>query len=378
MLSSNVGYSIAMDANKSGEETARKAMDTMFNPKIGLLYANYQESDKVLLGAKSILQEVPVIGSTVKDAIMVQDGIISSDTGFSGMMVIDCEDMHVSVAGSERGKNPREIGRQVALEAVRNSGLKIKPSYMYMVSFSREEEIYLKGIQDVVGRVPLFGGSVIEDKSSRIFCNDKVLKSGCAVAFFYTTNPIATEYTGGYQETKDMGIITKVEKYRSLMQIDNIPALKKYTEWRKIKPKDLKDNSYVLSPLAIKDALGDVTVIRNLLDSSNGMLLSNDIKVGTAVIRMESTIEQLIDAPKRAIDHLNHLIDEEVGAYFLIHNMDRKLLIGSDFDKVYTKIKKSVGDIPFLMIFTSNEYGYSNHSANSCGSLMLSFTAFSR
>lgn len=378
MLSSNVGYSIAMDANKSGEETARKAMDTMFNPKIGLLYANYQESDKVLLGAKSILQEVPVIGSTVKDAIMVQDGIISSDTGFSGMMVIDCEDMHVSVAGSERGKNPREIGRQVALEAVRNSGLKIKPSYMYMVSFSREEEIYLKGIQDVVGRVPLFGGSVIEDKSSRIFCNDKVLKSGCAVAFFYTTNPIATEYTGSYQETKDMGIITKVEKYRSLMQIDNIPALKKYTEWRNIKPKDLKDNSYVLSPLAIKDALGDVTVIRNLLDSSNGMLLSNDIKVGTAVIRMESTIEQLIDAPKRAIDHLNHLIDEEVGAYFLIHNMDRKLLIGSDFDKVYTKIKKSVGDIPFLMIFTSNEYGYSNHSANSCGSLMLSFTAFSR
>ena len=144
MLSSNVGYSIAMDASKSGEETARKAVDTMFNPKIGLLYANYQDSDKVLLGAKSILQEVPVIGSTVKDAIMVQDGIISSETGFSGMMVIDCEDMHVSVAGSERGKNPREIGRQVALEAVRNSGLKIKPSYMYMVSFSREEEIYLK------------------------------------------------------------------------------------------------------------------------------------------------------------------------------------------------------------------------------------------
>ncbi len=378
MLSSNVGYSIAMDASKSGEETARKAVDTMFNPKIGLLYANYQDSDKVLLGAKSILQEVPVIGSTVKDAIMVQDGIISSETGFSGMMVIDCEDMHVSVAGSERGKNPREIGRQVALEAVRNSGLKIKPSYMYMVSFSREEEIYLKGIQDVVGRVPLFGGSVIEDKSSRIFCNDKVLKSGCAVAFFYTTNPIATEYSSGYQETKDMGIITKVEKYRSLMQIDNMPALKKYTEWRNIKTKDLKDNSYVLSPLAIKDALGDVTVIRNLLDSSNGMLLSNDIKVGTAVIRMEATIEQLIDAPKKAIDHLNHLIDEEVGAYFLIHNMDRKLLIGSDFDKVYSKIKKSIGDTPFLMIFTPNEYGYSNHSANSCGSLMLSFTAFSR
>lgn len=378
MLSSNVGYSIAMDALKSGEDVARKTSDTMFNPRIGLLYANYQDSEKVLEGVKNILQEVPIIGSTVKDAIMVQDGIISCETGFAGMLILDDEDMHISVAGSERGKNPREIGRKVALEAVRNSGLKIKPSYMYMVSFSREEEMYLKGIQDVVGRVPLFGGSVVEDKSSRIFCNDRVLKSGCAVAFFYTTNPIATEYISGYQETKDMGIITKVDKYRNLVQIDNISALKKYTEWRNLKPKDLKDNSYVLSPLAIKDTLGDVTVLRNLLDSTNGMLMSNDVKVGTAVIRMESTVEQLIDSPKKAIDNLNHLIDEEVGAYFFIHNIDRKNIIGNDFEKVYNKIKKAVGNTPFLMIFTPNEYGYSNHSANTCGSLMLSFTAFSR
>lgn len=379
MLSSNVGYSIAMDANKSGEDVARKTLDTMFNPKIGMLYANYPDIEQVLMGAKSILQEVPIIGSTVKDAIMVQDGIISCETGFSGMMVIDDEDMVVSVAGSERGKNPREIGRKIALEAVKNSGLKIKPSYLYMVSFSREEELYLKGIEDVVGRVPLFGGSVVEDKSSRIFCNDKVLKSGCAVAFFYTTNPIATEYTGDYQETKDMGVITKVDKYRTLVQIDNVQALKKYTEWRNIKPKDLKENSYVLSPLAIKDPLGDVTVVKNLLDSnSNMMLLSNDIKVGTAVIRMSSTQEELIEAPKKVLDRLNKLIDEEVGAYFLIHNIDRKNVIGNNLDQVYNKIKKSVGEIPFLMIFTSNEYGYSNHSANSCGSLMLSFTAFSK
>ncbi len=380
MLSSNVGYSIAMDAYKSGEETARKTLDNMFNPRIGFLYANYQDIDKVLEGAKSILDETPIIGSTVKDSIMVQDGIVSCESGFSGMMIIDDENMQVAVAGSERGKNPREIGRRVALEAIRNSGLKIKPSYMYMVAFSREEELYLKGIQDVVGRVPIFGGSVIEDKNSRIFCNDKILKSGCAVAFFYTINPIATEYASYYQETTNMGVITKVDRYRTIVKIDNVLALKKYMEWRNMKPKDLKEEfSYTLSPLAIKDVLGDVTVLRNLVDSSNNaMKMSNDVKEGTAVIRMETTVEELINSPKKAIDHLNRLIDEEVGAYFLVHNMDRKLAIGSDLDKVYTKVKKAVGEIPFLMIFTSSEYGYSNCSANTCGSLMLSFTAFSK
>lgn len=377
MLKSNVGYSIAMDAYKSGEETANKTLENGIIPKIGMLYANYQNSESVLEGAKNILKGVPLIGSTV-DSIMVQDGIINSENGFSGMMVLDDNDLVISIAGSERGKNPREIGRKIALEAVRNSGLKIKPSYIYMVAFSREEELYMKGIQDVVGRVPIFGGSVVEDKNSRIFCNDRVLKSGCAIAFFYTITPIATEYSSGYQETSDIGIITKVEKYRTIVKIDNIPALKKYTEWKNIKPKEVKEN-YVYSPLAIKDVLGDVTVLRNLVDSNNNtMLMSNDIKEGTAIIRMEITPEELQISTKKAIDHLNRLIDEEVGAYFLVHNIDRRLAIGEDFDKVYAKIKKSVGDVPFLMIFTQTEYGYSNHSANTCGSLMLSFTAFSK
>lgn len=377
MLKSNVGYSIAMDAYKSGEETASKTLENGTCPKIGMLYANYQNSEEVLEGAKSVLKEIPIIGSTA-ESIMVPDGIISSESGFSGMMILDDNDLTISVAGSERGKNPREIGRKIALEAVKNSGLKIKPSYIYMVAFSREEELYMKGIQDVVGRIPIFGGSVVDDKNSRIFCNDKVLKSGCAVAFFYTITPIATEYTSGYQETSDIGVITKVEKYRTIVKIDNVFALKKYTEWTKLKPKEVKEN-YVYSPLAIKDILGDVTVLRNLVDSNNNtMLMSNDIKEGTAIIRMEATKDDLQNSPKRAIEQLNHLIDEEVGAYFLVHNIDRKLVIGSDFDKVYTKVKKAVEATPFLMIFTATEYGFNNHSANTCGSLMLSFTAFSK
>ena len=50
------------------------------------------------------------------------------------------------------------------------------------------------GIQDVIGRVPMFGGSAADDNVEgkwKIICNDKVFSDGVAVAFFYTDNEIA-------------------------------------------------------------------------------------------------------------------------------------------------------------------------------------------
>ena len=34
--------------------------------------------------------------------------------------------------------------------------------------------------------------------------------------------------------------------------------------------------------------------------------------------------------------------------------------------------------VPFICIFTFGEYGYREHSANTCGGLMLSFTGFGK
>ena len=41
-------------------------------------------------------------------------------------------------------------------------------------------------------------------------------------------------------------------------------------------------------------------------------------------------------------------------------------------------IKKTVGDIPFITEFTFGEYGYEDDGNNTCGGLMLSFTAFGK
>jgi hypothetical protein len=41
-------------------------------------------------------------------------------------------------------------------------------------------------------------------------------------------------------------------------------------------------------------------------------------------------------------------------------------------------LKKEAGDVPFITEFTFGEYGYEDDGNNTCGGLMLSFTAFGK
>ena len=89
------------------------------------------------------------------------------------------------------------------------------------------------GIQDVIGRVPMFGGSAADDTVEgnwKVFCNDQVFSDGVAVAFFYTDNDIVTSYTGAYRESDNYGLITEVKNNRTLVKIDGVSALKKYAD----------------------------------------------------------------------------------------------------------------------------------------------------
>lgn len=46
------------------------------------------------------------------------------------------------------------------------AGQTAAPAYFYMVASPAEEEDYLKGIEDVIGRVPFFGGSAADNTVS--------------------------------------------------------------------------------------------------------------------------------------------------------------------------------------------------------------------
>ena len=387
MLKSSIGYSTDVNSFRSGEETATKAASGLRNPKVALYFTSskYIEEEAVK-GFRSVLGNLPLVGCTSSGAIITNDGVISSDNGFSGAMLLDDEALTIGVGGMAKQGDARETGRKIALEAIKNSGLLVRPSYFYMVANPAEEESYVKGIQDVIGRVPFFGGSTADDAVEgewRIFCNDAVFSEGCAVVFFYTNKKIVTEYTGSYRETETRGIITKING-RTLLEIDSVPALKKYGEWRNINPENLKGlnllSATILNPLGVKDPTGRVTLIRHPMVGNDdySMNIGNDLAVGTCVTMMQTTVDELIDSTKTVVSTVKEKLNSKVGAYFLVHCGGRKLGIGDRITEVYDNLSSVCRDVPFMTIFTFGEYGYSEHSSNSCGGLMLSFTAFGK
>ena len=388
MLKSNVAWSTNEDSYTQGKETAQKAVQDLIQTKVAFLYTSVDcNVEKVLEGAKAELGTAPIIGCTSSAGIIVPDGFISSEKGFTGILALGDPELEVGVAGSCKQKSARETGKKVAEEAMKKAGKDCAPAYFYMVASPGEEEDYLKGIEDVIGRVPFFGGSAadntVEGKWS-IFTGDTVFSDGVAVAFFYTDKKMANVYTGAYHETGNAGIVTKLKGKRTIVEIDGVPALKKYATWTGKKLKDIEGGNLLLQsvtePLGVKDRLGDLVAIRHPMSANKDYSINvgNHVALNTAVIQMQASVDELIKSTGDTMKELNKEIEKDVGAYLLVHCGGRRLGIGDRIDEVVKQLKKEAKGVPFITIFTFGEYGLKDHGANTCGGLMLSFTAFSK
>jgi len=378
----------------TGLESAKEATKDYTNVKLNFLFTSSKSDVKKVVKGVQSATTAPVIGCTSSGGIIVPDGYITSETGFAGVLSLNDPDMVVGVACHESGRDARAIGRKVAIEAVENAKTTRAPAYFYMVASPKEEEDYLMGIQDVIGRVPMFGGSAADDNVEgnwKIICNEKVFTDGVAVAFFYTDNEIVTSYTGAYRETNNVGLITEVKNNRTLVSIDGVSALKKYAHWINVSPNSLKDKNLLVAsitkPLGIKDPLGNLTVIRHPMFGNDmgtktvtddTITLGNKVVENTAVIQLEATVDELINSTGNTLKTVRKQLYTDPAAYILIHCGGRKLGIGDRIEEVHKQLLKESKGVPFITVFTFGEYGYDEHSANICGGLMLSFTAFGK
>lgn len=388
MLKAKVGYSENVDAFASGAETAKMA-NVIENPQVGLLFTScVQDQNKIMEGAKSVLGDVPVVGCTSSAAICTQDGYLNKETGYSGMMLFG-GDLEVVTAGSaQTSETPREVGRRVAKEAISKvKGADVEPDFFFMSASPANEEEYLEGIQDVIGNVPVFGGSAadntVEGKWS-ILNDGEAFADGVTIAIFYTKGEMKNLYTGAYHETSNVGVITKVRDERTLVEIDHEPALKKYAEWTGKSVESLMGNNLltetICAPLGVKDPIGKVTAVRHPMFGNDdlSMNIGANLAENTAVIQLSNTPEGILKANEETINNLNKLMVSEANSYFLVHCGGRRLglALSQIEDKIYPEVKKVIPNKEFLMVFTFGEYGMGDHSSNTVGGLSLSYTAF--
>ncbi len=385
-MKANVAWSTSEDAYLAGKTSAKKAVLDLIQTKVAFIFSSVKYNQQKLLdGAKEVLGTAPIIGCTSSGGILVPDGFITSNNGFAGILAIGDPDTAVGVAGSEKLTTARETGRQVAIEAMNKVGTTFSPAYFFMIANPGEEEEYAKGIQDIIGDVPMFGGSAADDDLTgkwKIFTSDKVFSEGVAVAFFYTNKKIVNEYTGKYHETVNSGVITKIKGRRNLQEIDGIPAMKKYAEWAGFKTRELMGDKIltasVLKPLGVKTPTGNITLIRHPMygNSDYSINLGNDLSVNTAVVQMQTSVDELVKAPKLTLRNLKAKAEKEIAGYLIIHCGGRKMAIGDRIDEVAKLLKEEAGEVPFIVPFTFGEYGRGEHEANNMGGLMLSETAF--
>ena len=385
-MKANVAWSTDEDAYLAGKACAKKAVLDLVQTKVAFLFSSVDyDEQKLIDGAKEELGTAPIIGCTSNGGLLVPDGYITSDHGFAGMLAIGDPDTAVGVAGEKKLFTARETGRKVAIDAMNKVGTTFSPSYFFMVANPGEEEEYAKGVQDIIGDVPMFGGSCADNDLSgkwKIFTSDKVFSEGVAVAFFYTNKKLVNEYTGRYHETVNTGIITKLRGKRTLEEIDNMPAMKKYSEWTRIKTRDLMGDKIltasILKPIGVKTPTGNITLIRHPMagNSDYSINLGNDLAVNTAAIQMQASLDELVKAPKLTLRDLKGKLKTEPAAYLFIHCGGRKIAIGNRIEEVNNLLKEEVGNVPYIMPFTFGEYGRYEHESNNMGGLMLSFTAF--
>ena len=384
------GFSKNKNAYQAGLEAAKMAGK---NKDAKLVFAymscDYKIKD-VIKGIKEVYS-CPVIGNTSFTGVIMPEGYVGGNEPFVGIMVLSDPSMVVGVGFADRKtyQSARDAGEAATKTArvMTKMPYNDEPDLMYMTASPTEEEFFLKGANRVVGRVPLFGGSAADNTISgnwSLYLDNKVTGEGVAVALIYMKNGFVNEFTGAYRETKDMGIITKVEGSRQLVSIDGVPAVKKYAQWRGRKPSEFMGakllSETITSPLGVKDRLGDLIAIRHPMNGNDdySMNIGANLAEGTTVIRMEATVDELISSVGKTLKKLNARCKKPVVAYHLVHCGGRRAGIDARINEVYKEIKKNVNGVPFIMEFTFGEYGYVEDGNNTTGGLMLSFTAFTK
>jgi len=386
-MKANVGHSVLSDAKAAGAEAAAKAKVGLEDIKLAFVYSSVAYDLEALLeGARAELPGVPLVGNTSFTGVICADGFISGDDGFVGIMALAGADLAIGVAGLPKGTSARETGQDAAHQAMAKAGRNTSPNYFYMAASPGEEEQYLKGITNVIGRVPMFGGSAADNSIAgewSLYADDQIFSDGVTVAFFYTAGPMTNLFTGAYRETEDVGIITKVDGDRTLVEINGIPAVDMYAKWTGTDAASLAGGNLLVatitSPLGVKDRLGDLIAIRHPMNGNEdgSMAVGANLAEKTAVIRMEATVDELIASASDTLEALQEDLAAPAAAYHLVHCGGRRAGIDNRIGEVVDAVKAVAGDVPFIMEFTFGEYGFASDGNNTTGGLMLSYTALS-
>ncbi len=392
MLRAGVNWSESGDPFRAGQEAAGKALEALGEkPRLAVAFCTVAyDTTRFLEGIREAAGDAPLIGSTSFTGVLTPAGFLHAEHGAGTVMLLAGEDMAFGVGAAAIGEEPEAAGEKAALAAVAQAGKKSHdPVAAFMlVAPPGAEERLIRGIERVVGRAPMIGGSAadntLEGKWQEL-ANGKALEGSVVVALIYSPRLVGVGYSGEFRPTAKRGVITKVRDRRTLAEIDGRKALEVYAEWRGLPIEDLEGGKLLVQsiqrPLGIVDVGGGHWWIRHPMNgNADGTIATgNDLAEGTVVTMMEATTEELVAAPAMVAGQAVSDVGGEVGAVIMAHCGGRALGLGPDrMGEVARGLKQALGDVPFVGYCTFGEQGFARWTANGAGGLMLSALAIGK
>jgi len=392
MLKASAGWSDVADAYAAGKESAENALAEL-GQEAGLALAfctvDYDEADFVK-GITEGVGDVPLMGSTSFMGILTPGGFLSREGGVGGVMLLASPEVAFGVGASEVGDDPRAAGQRAVREAIAQAGRSESDavSAFFLIPAPGAEETLIKGVEDVIDRVPMIGGSAANQMAEapwKEFANDQILVNGVAVGVIYSELPLGTGYTGYYKPTKNQGIITKVRDKRTLVEIDGRPALDVYAEWRGMDVDDLMGGELMGAtipfPLGMRDVGGDHWWIRHPVNGNEdaSMAIGSDLAEGTAVTMMEASLDEIAEGACEVVRMALDDLDGEPGAVILVHCGGRAAALGPKMmGQVGADLRAVLGETPFIGYLTFGEQGCAKWTGTGAGGLMLAAMALGK
>jgi hypothetical protein len=346
-----------------------------------------------------------VVGMTTHDGILTSDGYHSAETGVLGVLSTRLTDIASGIGVASFDEAPPRDAAKLALSRALTDAKKRKgdrATMLVLFSTMLTEESLLEGLAEELGSdVPLIGGTAAglvssmerktKDVSSSMIVDDRVVERGVAVTLFYAAEPFAWAYGGGFLRGSGLGGVITSADSRLIRTIDGKPAVDVYDEWLGGRLNDAKATGknvqnvlafYPLVQTVTKNGLSHNQFIRawpsNRADAPGSLTTGANVHVGETINTSEGSENILLNRfaalPRQARKNAG---DSPVAAGLFFYCAGALQTIPREHrDNLASLVQQSMGDIPWIGLFTWGEQASVPGIGNQQGNLMASTLFF--
>jgi hypothetical protein len=346
-----------------------------------------------------------VVGMTTHDGILTADGYHRADTGVLGVLSSRLTGISsgLGVASFDEAA-PAQAARLALSRALAdaNKTTDDRPTMVVLFATMLTEEVLLEGLAQEIGSdVPLIGGTAAglvssmerntKDISSSMIVDDRVVEDGVAVTVFYASEPFPWAYGGGFLRGSGQGGVITSADARLIRAIDGRPAVDVYDEWLGGRLKDAEATGknvqnvlafYPLVQTVTKNDASHNQFIRawpsNRADAPGSLTTGANVHVGETIYTSEGSENILLNR----FAALPRLARKSAGASAVAAGLffycagALQTIPREHRGNLASLVQQSMGDIPWIGLFTWGEQASVPGIGNQHGNLMASTLFF--